>query len=64
MSKVNSVTSEGQPDFVIKDIPPNNSTNIPLTDPRIYFGEKTNDYAIVDTGVAEFDYPVGGSNKN
>lgn len=63
MSKVNSVTSEGQPNFVIKDIPPVNTTDIALTDSKIYFGEKTNDYAIVDTGVSEFDYPVGGSNK-
>ncbi|MDP4147301.1 MAG: UPF0182 family protein [Bacillota bacterium] len=63
MSKVNSVTSEGQPDFVIKDIPPENSTNIPLSDPRIYFGEKTNDYVIVDTDAGEFDYPQGGQNK-
>jgi len=49
MSKVNSVTSEGQPDFVIKDMPPQNSTNIDLKNSRIYFGEKTDDYAIVNT---------------
>ncbi|WP_333888109.1 UPF0182 family protein [Clostridium sp.] len=64
MSKVNSVTSEGQPDFVIKDIPPENSTGIKLTNPRIYYGEKTNDYAIVDTKMSEFDYPKGGDNSN
>lgn len=63
MSKVNSVTSEGQPDFVIKDIPPENSTNIKLDNPRIYFGEKTDDYAIVDTDRSEFDYPKGGDNQ-
>lgn len=63
MSKVNSVTSEGQPDFVIKDIPPDNSTDIKLNNPRIYFGEKTNDYAIVDTKMNEFDYPKGGDNQ-
>lgn len=63
MSKVNSVTSEGQPDFVIKDIPPDNNTNIKLDNPRIYFGEKTNDYAIVDTARSEFDYPKGGDNQ-
>lgn len=63
MSKVNSVTSEGQPDFVIKDIPPENSTNIKLDNPRIYFGEKTDDYAIVDTNTSEFDYPKGGDNQ-
>ena len=51
MSKVNAVTSEGQPDFVIKDMPLANSTDIKLTNPRIYFGEQTNDYAVVNTNV-------------
>lgn len=63
MNKVNSVTSEGQPDFVIKDIPPQNATNIKLDNPRIYFGEKTNNYAIVNTKISEFDYPKGGDNQ-
>lgn len=63
MSKVNSVTSEGQPDFVIKDMPPQNSTNIDLENSRIYFGEKTDDYAIVNTKMNEFDYPKGGDNQ-
>jgi len=64
MSKVNSVTSEGQPDFVIKDMPPQNSTNIDLQNSRIYFGEKTDDYAIVNTKMNEFDYPKGGDNES
>lgn len=59
MNKVNSITSEGQPDFVIKDIPPANSTDLAITNPRIYFGELTNDYAIVNTKISEFDYPAG-----
>lgn len=62
MNKVNSVTSEGQPDFVVKDMPPQNSTNIKLADPRIYFGEKTDDYAVVNTKLDEFDYPKGSDN--
>jgi len=62
MNKVNSITSEGQPDFVIRDIPPNNSTDIKITNPRVYYGEKTNDYAIVNTKLSEFDYPKGGEN--
>jgi len=62
MNKVNSITSEGQPDFVIKDIPPVNSTDIKINNPRIYYGEKTNDYAIVNTKISEFDYPKGGDN--
>jgi len=63
MSKVNAVTSEGQPEFVIKDMPIANNTNIKLTNPRIYFGEQTNQYALVNTNVSEFDYPQGGANK-
>lgn len=62
MSKVNSVTSDGQPNFVIKDIPPQNDTNIDLKNSRIYFGEKTNDYAVVNTNREEVDYPSGESN--
>ena len=63
MSKVNAVTSEGQPDFVIKDMPLANDTNIKLANPRIYFGEQTNQFALVNTKVSEFDYPNGGVNK-
>lgn len=63
MCKVNSVTSAGQPDFVINNIPLENKTNIKLTNPRIYFGEKTNDYSIVDTKIGELDYPKGGENQ-
>lgn len=63
MSKVNSITSEGQPDFVMKDIPTKNSTDIKLDNPRIYFGEKTSDYAIVNNKIGEFDYPQSGSDK-
>lgn len=61
MSKVNSVTTEGQPSFIMKDIPTINSTNINIDNPRIYFGEGSNDYIIVNTDVDEFDYPTGES---
>lgn len=63
MSKLNSVTKEGQPDFVINNIPLENKTNIVLDDPRIYFGENTNDYSIVNTKIGELDYPKGGENQ-
>lgn len=63
MSKVNSVTSEGQPDFVINNIPLENKTDIKLDNPRIYFGEGTNDYSIVNTKIGELDYPKGGENQ-
>lgn len=63
MSKVNSVNSEGQPDFVISNIPLENKTDIKLDNPRIYFGESTNDYSIVNTKIGELDYPKGGENQ-
>ncbi|MBW9150470.1 UPF0182 family protein [Clostridium sp. CM028] len=63
MSKVNAVTSEGQPDFVINNIPLENKTSIKTDNPRIYFGESTNDYSIVNTKIGELDYPKGGENQ-
>ncbi|WP_041710670.1 UPF0182 family protein [Clostridium pasteurianum] len=61
MSKVNSITSEGQPEFLMKDIPTNNNSGIFLNNPRIYFGENTNDYVIVNNKLGEFDYPNDSS---
>ncbi|MFD3155340.1 UPF0182 family protein [Haloimpatiens sp. FM7330] len=63
MNKVNTVTSSGKPDFVVKDIPIQNNLNVKIDNPRIYFGEKTNDYAIVNTKLGELDYPEGSKNK-
>lgn len=60
MSKVNSVTSEGQPNFVISNVPIENKTDIKIDNPRIYFGESTNDYSIVNTDLGEIDYPMSG----
>ncbi|OPJ57485.1 hypothetical protein CLORY_40910 [Clostridium oryzae] len=63
MSKVSSVTEEGQPDFVMKHIPMENKSDIQISNPRVYFGEQTNDYAIVKTKAKEFDFPKGGENE-
>jgi uncharacterized membrane protein (UPF0182 family) len=64
LSKVNTVTASGQPDVLIKNIPPESSVNeINITQPRIYFGELTNDYSLVNTSEDEFDYPDGSNNK-
>lgn len=64
LSKVNTVTASGQPDVLIKNIPPESSINeIDITEPRIYFGEMTNDYILVNTSEDEFDYPDGNKNK-
>lgn len=62
MSPVTEVAQEGFPKFYIKDIPPQNSTNIKVTKPAIYFGEKTDNYVLVNGKQKEFDYPVGAEN--
>ena len=56
-SPVNAVVGEGLPDYVVGDIPPTGS--LPVTQPAIYFGEHTDDYAIAPTSIKEFDYPKG-----
>jgi uncharacterized membrane protein (UPF0182 family) len=58
----------GTPDFVNGDIPPRNQ--IPVSQPRIYFGQNSPSYSIVgepagSTKSIEFDYPTaGGSTQN
>ncbi|MGH2491405.1 MAG: UPF0182 family protein, partial [Candidatus Limnocylindria bacterium] len=59
MAPVGGLTPEGQPQLMLKDIPPQGEPKI--EQPRIYYGELTNDYVIVDTGMEEFDYPQEGS---
>ena len=59
-SPVNRVTNEGQPEFLIKDIPPKSTGDMPeITQPRIYYGELTNDYVIVGGNNKELDYSEG-----
>jgi len=64
LSRVDAVTSSGQPDMIIDNIPPHSDTDsIKITRPEIYFGEMTDDYAITNTKEKEFDYPSGDDNK-
>jgi uncharacterized protein len=59
---VNQVTSSGQPEFFIKDIPPHQTTSLKITRPEIYFGELANEYVLVRTKSQELDYPAGDQN--
>ena len=70
MSPVTEFTKEGRPVFFAKDIPGNGEIPIssPLTrespesivsNPRIYYGENTLDYVIVNTNTMELDYQTG-----
>jgi len=54
LSPANAVTSDGQPDFLVKNIPPQ---GVPaITQPRLYHGESVGGYAIVNSGRDEIDY--------
>ena len=62
-SFANAVTSEGLPSFAIKDVPPvSDFPEFKLSEPRIYYGELTNDYVVANTSGKEFDYPLGNAN--
>ena len=64
MSRVDKVTSSGQPDVLVGNIPPVSAVDeIEVTRPEIYFGELSNDYVVVGTKEQEFDYPNGDSNS-
>jgi uncharacterized protein len=53
---VDAVTPQGTPDYLVSGI--NREPQLPLTQPRIYFGEETDNWVVTGTTTAEFDYPV------
>ncbi len=57
MSPARAVTDEGFPELVVQDIPPKSSVGIDIDQPQIYYGENTDEYAIVNTRTRELDYP-------
>ncbi|MFN3683330.1 MAG: UPF0182 family protein [Fimbriimonadaceae bacterium] len=71
MTPVNTANEIGQPAFLVKDIPPTYPPDLRIDEPRIYFSDfrtnsrmPTEEYAIVGTKVAEFDFPSEGTEKN
>ncbi|MGH7820755.1 MAG: UPF0182 family protein, partial [Candidatus Binatia bacterium] len=62
MSPVTEVQGEGLPVFFLHDIPPISPVGLEIAQPRIYFGERTDDYVFVNAAAAEFDYPKGDEN--
>ena len=67
MSPATEFTPEGRPEFFAKDIPVDGAIPIGIHDgetppdlivdnPRIYYGENTVDYVIVNSNTAEIDY--------
>jgi hypothetical protein len=61
-SRVDRVTPEGQPSFIINDIPARSVPGAPeIGQPRVYFGEEEAEqrFVVVNTGVTELDFPKG-----
>ena len=65
LSLVSRITSEGQPEMLIYDIPPKSEAGMEVKRPEIYYGEHSNPYVVTNTTVkpGEFDYPWGDENK-
>lgn len=62
VSHVNEVTKQGQPEYMVKDIP--SEGTIDVERPQIYFGEEDYPNVIVNSKVDEFDYPAGDENES
>ncbi len=56
VAPVNSVTTQGSPDFAVGDVPVVASADFELTQPQLYIGEGLTGYAIVGASIAEVDY--------
>jgi uncharacterized membrane protein (UPF0182 family) len=53
---VDAVTPQGQPDYLVSGI--NREPELPLAQPRIYFGELTDSWVVTGTTTDELDYPL------
>src|SRR5690625_4646460 len=62
MIHVNAITSQGQPEYILRDLPVEGP--IEVTRPQIYFGEEPYQNVIVNSKVDEFDYPLSEVNES
>jgi hypothetical protein len=73
LSPVNTVAPGGLPEYFVRDIGSDRAgaltvsneavrDSIPIVNPRIYYGEITNNYVMTGTSVRELDYPSGSEN--
>jgi uncharacterized membrane protein (UPF0182 family) len=62
MNPVDRFTSQGRPEFFIRDLPPESTVGIETTRPEIYYGELTDDVVYAASGLEEFNYPSGDQN--
>jgi uncharacterized membrane protein (UPF0182 family) len=62
LSSANAVNTQGRPDFLVSDIPPQGSPEI--QEPRVYFSENLSGYSIVNTKQREIDFQTpDGTNQ-
>lgn len=62
MNPVNEILPSGMPNLFVEDIPPTTSVPLNLKQMGIYYGEETDQFALVNTTAKEFDYPKGDDN--
>ncbi|MCP4416357.1 MAG: UPF0182 family protein [Chloroflexi bacterium] len=62
MNPVDRFTSDGQPEFLIKNLPPQSELEIDVLQPEIYYGEQSDDEVFVGSDRDEFSYPSGSEN--
>ncbi|WP_437320182.1 UPF0182 family protein [Sorangium sp. So ce385] len=63
MASAHDFTHDGQPNLLVKDIPPvSASPELAVERPEIYYGETTHGYVVVNSREPEFDYPSGSEN--
>lgn len=58
-SSVSTRRRDGQPVFLVNNIPPQGVPELELENPRIYFGESPPPYSIIGTTEDELDYDLG-----
>ncbi len=63
MSPVTETNSQGEPRLTLRNIPPFSETlDLYVDNPAIYYGENSDGYYIVNSGVEELHYPDGNEN--
>ena len=62
MSFVSKTVGGGFPDYLLQNVPAESAYGLTIGQPAIYYGESTDGYRIVSTGIKEFEYPKGNDN--
>ncbi len=64
LTTVTDFTSEGLPNLLVKNIPPESKyPELAVDRPQIYYGELTDSYVVVNSTEPEFDFPRGEANE-